>query len=263
MTLRLAVLGCAGAAPLNAACSCYAVSGGGKCVLLDCGPGALERIWRFGLLSEIEAIVISHMHADHVLDLLPFAGELVQRELAGKQPALYLPNGGRQLLGELDAVSLGRRARAASKARLRSTSTVPRIACRLLIFSSRSRQALTPAPASPFALATENWRSSTARTGHPAGRSRAHPRCGSPDSRGYICDRRRDRPGAGSHDRRAGRGARAARRRATIAPHAPSSRGRQTVADSSSPALHRAGCVGTRRADLRPRLTTSEEPSET
>lgn len=104
MTLRLAVLGCAGAAPLNAACSCYAVSGGGKCVLLDCGPGALERIWRFGLLSEIEAIVISHMHADHVLDLLPFAGELVQRELAGKQPALYLPNGGRQLLGELDAV---------------------------------------------------------------------------------------------------------------------------------------------------------------
>jgi ribonuclease BN (tRNA processing enzyme) len=33
-------------------------------VLLDCGPGTLERLWRFRLLGDLDAIVISHMHAD-------------------------------------------------------------------------------------------------------------------------------------------------------------------------------------------------------
>jgi ribonuclease BN (tRNA processing enzyme) len=46
-------------------------------VLLDCGPGTLERLWRRGLLREVDAVVVSHLHADHVLDLLLFAGEFV------------------------------------------------------------------------------------------------------------------------------------------------------------------------------------------
>jgi ribonuclease BN (tRNA processing enzyme) len=78
-------------------------------VLLDCGPGALERLWREHLLADIDAIVISHMHADHVLDLLLMAGEVGRSKLKAQRPALYLPSGGVRVLARLDSVfSAGR-----------------------------------------------------------------------------------------------------------------------------------------------------------
>ncbi len=105
MALRLAVTGFAGAAPLRGACSSYLVSDGEATLLLDCGPGTLERLYRLGALASLDAIVISHMHADHVLDLLLMAGELTRRELAGRRPTLYVPRlAGPQLLSALDAV---------------------------------------------------------------------------------------------------------------------------------------------------------------
>ena len=103
MALRFEVLGAAGAAPLSGACPAYVVGGGGVTVLLDCGPGALERLWRRGLLGGLDAVVISHMHADHVLDLVPLSGELV-RSLLGRRIALHVPAGdGPAVLGRLDA----------------------------------------------------------------------------------------------------------------------------------------------------------------
>jgi ribonuclease BN (tRNA processing enzyme) len=78
VSLRFEVLGFAGAAPLEGGCSSYVVSGGDRSVLLDSGPGTLERLWRRGLMQRLDAVVISHKHADHVLDLLPFAGEVVR-----------------------------------------------------------------------------------------------------------------------------------------------------------------------------------------
>ena len=77
--MELEVLGVRVGAPLGAACSSYAVSGASTVVLLDCGPGALERLWDRGLAERLDAIVISHMHMDHVLDLLPFSGEITSR----------------------------------------------------------------------------------------------------------------------------------------------------------------------------------------
>jgi ribonuclease BN (tRNA processing enzyme) len=102
-------LGCAGAAPVLGACSSYAVSDGERTVLLDCGPGTLERGARLGLLPEIAAIFISHMHADHMLDLVFFAGDLGQMELGeGRRPLLYLPRGiGPRTLERLDAALAG------------------------------------------------------------------------------------------------------------------------------------------------------------
>ena len=44
-------------------------------VMLDCGPGSLQGALRAGIkLHELEAVVLSHLHLDHVLDLagLPF-----------------------------------------------------------------------------------------------------------------------------------------------------------------------------------------------
>lgn len=93
MSLQLQVLGFAGAAPLLGACSAYAVSDREHVVLLDCGPGSLERAWREDLLPVLDAIVISHMHLDHMLDLLLFSGELVREQLGGRRPALHIPAG--------------------------------------------------------------------------------------------------------------------------------------------------------------------------
>jgi ribonuclease BN (tRNA processing enzyme) len=96
--VRVEVLGFRVGAPLGAACSSYAVSGPSALMLLDCGPGAVERLWERGLAERIDAIVISHMHMDHMLDLLPFSGEVTQMALRERRPerplpALYLPRG--------------------------------------------------------------------------------------------------------------------------------------------------------------------------
>lgn len=99
------MLGFAGAAPLAGACSSYAVSDRERVVLLDCGPGSLERVWRFGLLPKLEAIVLSHMHLDHMLDLLLFSGELVREQLGQRRPALHVPaNVGPDVLSAFDHV---------------------------------------------------------------------------------------------------------------------------------------------------------------
>jgi len=90
MSLRVQVVGSSGAAPLEGACSAFALSDAENVVLLDCGPGALERLWQLGLLTRLEAIVISHMHADHILDLLLLAGEVVRASLP-RRPQLYVP----------------------------------------------------------------------------------------------------------------------------------------------------------------------------
>jgi ribonuclease BN (tRNA processing enzyme) len=68
-------------------------------VLLDLGPGALERLWSRGMLADPAAIVISHMHMDHALDLLPLSGEVTQAALRELHPdrrttPLYVPRDG-------------------------------------------------------------------------------------------------------------------------------------------------------------------------
>jgi ribonuclease BN (tRNA processing enzyme) len=105
MALRFEVIGFAGAAPLQGACSSYLVEGDRAAVLLDCGPGTLERLYRRDQLARLDAIVISHMHADHVLDLVPLAGRVAQAA-RGERPsiAVHVPDGaGPALLAALDA----------------------------------------------------------------------------------------------------------------------------------------------------------------
>jgi ribonuclease BN (tRNA processing enzyme) len=114
--MRLEVVGLRVGAPLEGACSCYAVFGSSELVLLDVGPGALERLWSRGLAQRLDAIVISHMHLDHMLDLLPMSGEVTQTELraqAGyRPPALLLPRArGRAALAALAAAVGSRPAR--------------------------------------------------------------------------------------------------------------------------------------------------------
>jgi ribonuclease BN (tRNA processing enzyme) len=55
------------------ACSGYLVSEGDTAVLLDCGNGVFGKLRQHRDYTEIDAVVISHLHADHFLDLVPYS----------------------------------------------------------------------------------------------------------------------------------------------------------------------------------------------
>ena len=68
--MRLTVIGCAGSFPgADSPASCYLVEHDGFRLLLDLGNGALGVLQRYVDLTEIDAVVLSHLHADHCLDL--------------------------------------------------------------------------------------------------------------------------------------------------------------------------------------------------
>lgn len=69
-------------------------SGGGKRLLLECGPGVLSRLRKRDLLP-VDAIAITHLHLDHWGDLVPWCW-LKNRDpgSGGKRPQLWLPPGG-------------------------------------------------------------------------------------------------------------------------------------------------------------------------
>lgn len=72
--MRLTVLGCAGTFPgPDSPCSSYLVEADGFRLLVDAGNGALGALQRHADLLDVDAIVVSHLHGDHYLDLLPYA----------------------------------------------------------------------------------------------------------------------------------------------------------------------------------------------
>ena len=69
--LDLTVLGCATPYPTaDNPCSGYLVSSGNTHVWMDAGSGTLGPLQRYVRLDELDAIWISHLHADHSADLL-------------------------------------------------------------------------------------------------------------------------------------------------------------------------------------------------
>ena len=51
----------------------YGVRAGGRLVFLDLGPGVLRAMLRYGLnFSDIDVLALTHLHPDHVGDLVPF-----------------------------------------------------------------------------------------------------------------------------------------------------------------------------------------------
>jgi ribonuclease BN (tRNA processing enzyme) len=71
--VKLTVLGCSGSVPgPDSPASGYLVEQDGFRVLLDLGHGAFGALQRHLRPSEVDAIVISHLHADHCIDLTAF-----------------------------------------------------------------------------------------------------------------------------------------------------------------------------------------------
>jgi ribonuclease BN (tRNA processing enzyme) len=55
------------------ACSGYLIQEDGTNLLLDCGNGVFGKLRERIDYTEVDAVVISHLHADHFLDLVPFS----------------------------------------------------------------------------------------------------------------------------------------------------------------------------------------------
>src|SRR6476659_1722679 len=70
MSMTVTVLGCSGTfASAGGACSGYLVRSDHTTLWLDCGPGTLGNVQLHVGLPEIDAIVVSHSHPDHWLEL--------------------------------------------------------------------------------------------------------------------------------------------------------------------------------------------------
>jgi len=100
--MRLTVLGASPACQNpGGACSGYLLEQDGTSVLIDCGSGVFGRLQEALDPESLDAILITHTHADHTLDLIQFRYFLFfqrERGLNPRRPALYLPPGGHERL---------------------------------------------------------------------------------------------------------------------------------------------------------------------
>jgi ribonuclease BN (tRNA processing enzyme) len=58
---------------VDGACSGYLLEDGDTRVLVDCGNGVFAKMRKFVDYVDVDAVVISHLHADHFLDLIPYS----------------------------------------------------------------------------------------------------------------------------------------------------------------------------------------------
>ena len=80
----------------DGACSSYLIEFAGRSMMIDCGSGAFAKLRVHGDYEQIEAVIVSHLHADHTLDLVPFAYALtVGPQLRSGRPLLHAPPGAR------------------------------------------------------------------------------------------------------------------------------------------------------------------------
>ena len=94
--MRLEVLGKSPAwTDSGGACSGYLVREGATALLLDCGNGVFGKLRARIDPFAVDAVVLTHLHADHVVDILPFAYALrysPHERRPGALP-LYVPPG--------------------------------------------------------------------------------------------------------------------------------------------------------------------------
>ena len=109
--MRLTVLGKSPSyTDAGGACSGYLVEEDETVLLLDCGNGVFAKMRQYVDYVDVDAVVISHLHADHILDLVPYAYALtyaprqqpvpVDRWPGTDEPArpvLHAPPGAREL----------------------------------------------------------------------------------------------------------------------------------------------------------------------
>ena len=89
MSVRLTVVGCSGSGPGPAsAASCYLVEQDGFRVLLDLGNGAFGPLQGLVDPDAVDAVFLTHLHADHCLDVASF---VVWHRWSGRSSGRRIP----------------------------------------------------------------------------------------------------------------------------------------------------------------------------
>lgn len=71
--MRLTIIGCSGSFPgPDSPASCYLLEADGFRLLLDLGSGAVGALQRHVGLYDIDAVCLSHLHADHCVDMCAY-----------------------------------------------------------------------------------------------------------------------------------------------------------------------------------------------
>jgi ribonuclease BN (tRNA processing enzyme) len=100
--MKLTILGRSPARPNpGEACAGYLVEGGGARVLLDVGPGVVSQLLRRAQPTDLDAVVVSHMHTDHFLDLVTLRYAYPWLEVAPRRLRVILPPGSREQLRDV------------------------------------------------------------------------------------------------------------------------------------------------------------------
>ena len=103
--MRLTVLGRSPARPNpGEACAGYLIEGGGSRILMDVGPGVVAQLLRRNTPDELDAVVISHMHTDHCLDLITLRYSYPWIDVAKQRLTVIVPPGS---TGQLAEMALG------------------------------------------------------------------------------------------------------------------------------------------------------------
>lgn len=123
MAMTLTVLGCSGSYPgADCPCSGYLVRYGDTAVAIDLGPGCLSNMQRHIGLPDLDAVVLSHAHPDHWIDLtglhvalhhrygregLPVWGTAQNREMAMLVTGSFEPTFDWRVTGDGDSFAVG------------------------------------------------------------------------------------------------------------------------------------------------------------
>ena len=70
--MKITVVGCSGSFPgPDSPASCYLVEADGFRLVVDLGSGALGPLQRHCATGDLDAVLLSHLHPDHCMDVLP------------------------------------------------------------------------------------------------------------------------------------------------------------------------------------------------
>lgn len=99
--MKLTVVGCSGSFPAaDSACSSYLIEAEGYRLLLDLGNGALGELQKYVGLYDIDAVLLSHLHPDHCIDMCAYFVARYYRYEGGRCPPIpvYGPTGTKERL---------------------------------------------------------------------------------------------------------------------------------------------------------------------
>ncbi|MGB6455400.1 MAG: MBL fold metallo-hydrolase [Streptosporangiaceae bacterium] len=100
--MRVTIVGWAGSFPSpDSPASCYLVEADGFRMVLDLGNGALGALQQHTALTDVDAVCISHLHADHCIDMLSYS-VFQNYHPGGQRPRIpvYGPAGTTDRLGQ-------------------------------------------------------------------------------------------------------------------------------------------------------------------